>query len=53
MQHLTFVVSEVCLATRDRAIHVGTNSPFAAMQRFRLELEVLRTCWQGARQACS
>ena len=24
MQHLTFVVLEVCLATRGRAIHVGT-----------------------------
>ena len=26
MQRLTFVVLEVCLATRGRAIHIGTNS---------------------------
>jgi hypothetical protein len=25
MQHLTFVVLEVCLATRGRAIHIGTT----------------------------
>jgi hypothetical protein len=33
MQHLTFVVLEVCLATRGRAIHFGTNSPFAALHK--------------------
>jgi hypothetical protein len=27
MQHLTFVVLEICLATRGRAIHVATISP--------------------------
>src|SRR6476659_6031591 len=27
MQHLTFVVLEVCLATRGRAIHLGTLRP--------------------------
>jgi hypothetical protein len=32
---------------------LGTNSPFAAVRRFRLELEVLQTCWQGAQEACS
>jgi AefR-like transcriptional repressor, C-terminal domain len=30
MQHLTFVVLEVCLATRGRAIHSGTFSPLTA-----------------------
>jgi hypothetical protein len=31
----------------------GTNSPFAAVQRFRLQLEERRTCWQDEREACS
>jgi hypothetical protein len=48
MQHLTFVVLEVCLATRGRAIHCGTNSPFAALQRFLPLFEALLPCRWGA-----
>jgi hypothetical protein len=38
MQHLTFVVLEVCLATRGRAIHPGTDRQFAALQHFRQQV---------------
>jgi hypothetical protein len=43
------------VSDRSRAITSanGTNSPFAAVQRFRLQLEELRTCWEGAEEACS
>ena len=44
MQHLTFVVSEVCLATRGRAIHCGTKLRKFAVQRFRPLLGVQRKC---------
>jgi hypothetical protein len=45
MQHLTFVVWEVRLATRGRAIHCGTEPPCQVMPRPRplLKKEEIRT----------
>src|SRR5947208_555513 len=42
MQHLTFVVLEVCLATRGRAIHCGTKRQFAALRHVRQKLGAKR-----------
>jgi hypothetical protein len=50
MQHLTFVVLEVCLATRGRAIHCGTDLPTSALQRFRPELGDQQTVSGRARE---